>query len=171
MSGQTPDAPPASTGPWARSTGHTRPGPSWGRTARLAITGGLGFWVANLAISLTPVAAWYRTALSIAYLPMLLEALAGGLVLGVVVAGAVARFGDRIPPANPFFKAVTVSLVILLAVTLVVDLPAKLLTARPDAVLLLATGVAIDAIRILALGAAIGSQLLHDQVDAHRTPE
>ncbi len=39
----------------------------------LALAGGLGFWVANFAISLTPIAAEYRAALSIAYFPMLLE--------------------------------------------------------------------------------------------------
>jgi len=44
----------------------------------LAVGGALGFWLANFAISLTPLAADYRAALSIAYLPMLLEALAGG---------------------------------------------------------------------------------------------
>ena len=48
---------------------------------KLTIAGGLGFWVANFAISLTPIAAEYRAALSIAYLPMLLEALVGGLVI------------------------------------------------------------------------------------------
>ena len=47
----------------------------------LAVAGGLGFWVANFAISLTPIAAEYRAALSISYYPMLFEALIGGLVI------------------------------------------------------------------------------------------
>ena len=38
----------------------------WKKVALLTVAGGLGFWVANFAISLTPVAAEYRAALSIA---------------------------------------------------------------------------------------------------------
>jgi len=50
----------------------------WRKALVLAIAGGLGFWVANFAISRTPIAAEYRAALSISYLPMLLESLLGG---------------------------------------------------------------------------------------------
>ena len=39
---------------------------------KLAIMGGLAFWAANFAISLTPIAAEYRAAFSISYLPMAL---------------------------------------------------------------------------------------------------
>lgn len=43
---------------------------------KLTIGGGVAFWAANLAISRTPIAAEYRAALSISYLPMaLVEAL------------------------------------------------------------------------------------------------
>jgi hypothetical protein len=40
---------------------------------KLAIGGGVAFWAANFAISRTPIAAEYRAALSISYLPMLVE--------------------------------------------------------------------------------------------------
>lgn len=48
----------------------------------LAIAGGLAFWLANFAISRSPIAAEYRAALSISYFPMLLESLIGGLIIG-----------------------------------------------------------------------------------------
>jgi hypothetical protein len=41
----------------------TRPTGLWRQTSILAVAGGLGFWVANFAISLTPIAAEYRAAL------------------------------------------------------------------------------------------------------------
>lgn len=47
----------------------------------LTLAGAAGFWLANLVISLTPLAADYRAALGISYVPMLIEALAGGLVI------------------------------------------------------------------------------------------
>ncbi len=43
---------------------------------KLTIGGGVAFWAANFAISRTPIAAEYRSAFSISYLPMaLVEAL------------------------------------------------------------------------------------------------
>jgi hypothetical protein len=72
----------------------------------LAIAGGLGFWAANFAISLTPIAAEYRAALSISYLPMLLEALLGGLIIGFCVSYFLLRFFDKLPTKNPILKSV-----------------------------------------------------------------
>jgi len=42
-----------------------------------ALAGASAFWVANLAISATPMAADYRAELSIPYIPMLVEAAIG----------------------------------------------------------------------------------------------
>ena len=66
---------------------HTAMTGSWGHVVRLTVVGGLAFWVANLAISLTPIAAEYRAALSIPYVPMLVEALVGGLLIALGVSG------------------------------------------------------------------------------------
>jgi hypothetical protein len=52
---------------------------------QLTIGGGIAFWLANFAISRTPIAAQYRAALSISYLPMRLESLVGGLVVGFCI--------------------------------------------------------------------------------------
>jgi hypothetical protein len=73
----------------------------WRKASILAMGGGLGFWVANFAISLTPIAAEYRAVLSISYLPMLLEALFGGLIIGFCVSYFLLRFFDNIPTKNP----------------------------------------------------------------------
>ncbi len=64
----------------------------WRKVLALAVVGGLGFWVANFGISLTPIAAEYRNALSISYFPMLLEALLGGLMIGFCVSYFLLRF-------------------------------------------------------------------------------
>jgi hypothetical protein len=77
----------------------------WRKALVLAIAGGLGFWVANFAISRTPIAAEYRAALSISYLPMLLESLLGGLIIGFCVSYFMLRFFDRIPTRNPVLKS------------------------------------------------------------------
>ena len=53
----------------------------WKKAFVLTLVGGLAFWLANFAISRTPIAAEYRAAMSISYYPMLLESLIGGLVI------------------------------------------------------------------------------------------
>jgi hypothetical protein len=122
----------------------------------LAIGGGLGFWIANFAISLTPIAAEYRAALSISYLPMLLEALLGGLIIGFCVSYGLLRFYDGIPTKNPILKSVTLSLVALLVVTVLIEAPAKSLTTTSDPVRYFLIGTLFNGLRILALGLVIG---------------
>ena len=124
--------------------------------AKLTIAGGLGFWVANFAISLTAIAAEYRAALSIAYLPMLLEALVGGLIIGFGVSYCLLRFFDNIPTTNPVRKSVLVSLVALVSVTMLIEVPAKLLTPTSDALRYFLIGALFNVLRILALGIVIG---------------
>lgn len=63
------------------------------RRGRHALAGAAAFWLANLALSATPVAAGYRSAMEIAYVPMLLEAAAGGLALAVTVGVATGEPG------------------------------------------------------------------------------
>ena len=77
----------------------------WRKAFVLAIAGGLAFWATNFAISLTPIAAEYRTALSISYYPMLLAALIGGLMIGFCVSYSLLRFFDKLPTKNPILKA------------------------------------------------------------------
>lgn len=128
----------------------------WRRVALLAGAGGLAFWLANLAISLTPLAAQYREALSIDYVPMLLEALAGGLAIGVFVSFFLVRFIDRIPSSTPMVKSLLLSGVALVVVTLVVEVPAKFATATSNAWWYFLIATLFNAVRILALAVAIG---------------
>jgi len=122
----------------------------------LAIGGGLGFWVANFAISLSPIAAEYRAALSIDYVPMLLEAVLGGLVLGFGVSYFLLRFFDRLPTQSPVLKSMLLSLIALVAVTALVEVPAKLLTPTHDAWQYFLIAALFNVIRIAALGVVIG---------------
>jgi hypothetical protein len=128
----------------------------WRKVLVLASVGGLGFWVANFAISLTPIAAEYRAALSIPYLPMLLEALLGGLIIGFCVSYFLLRFFDKIPTKNPILKSVTLSFIVLLIVTMLIEVPAKFLAPTSDASRLFLVGTMFNVIRIPALGIVIG---------------
>jgi len=128
----------------------------WRKALVLAITGGLGFWIANFAISRTPIAAEYRAALSISYLPMLLESLLGGLIIGFCVSYFLLRFFDKIPTKNPILKSVILSFVVLIIVTVLIEVPASFLTNTSDALRYFIIGTIFNVLRILALGIVIG---------------
>ena len=125
-------------------------------TTLLSLAGGLGFWVANFAISLTPIAAEYRAALSISYFPMLLEALLGGLVIGFCVSYSLLRFFDKLPTRNPILKSVILSFIALIIVTVLIEVPAKFLAPTNDALRYFLIGTMFNVIRIPALGIVIG---------------
>jgi len=79
---------------------------------KLTIGGGLAFWVTTIAISLTPIRAEFRAALSMSYVQsVLVEALLGGLIIGCFVSYFMLRFFDRIPTKNPIPKSVILSFV------------------------------------------------------------
>jgi hypothetical protein len=134
----------------------TRLGGERPRVLVLTVAGALGFWLANFAISLTPLAADYRAALSIAYLPMLLEALLGGLIIGTCVSYYLLRFFDKIPTTSPMAKSLVLSFVAFVFVTLLLEVPAKFLTPMSGAVHYFLIASLFNGLRILALGAVIG---------------
>jgi branched-subunit amino acid ABC-type transport system permease component len=127
----------------------------WRMVFVLATFGGLAFWVVNFAISRTPVAAEYRAALSISYFPMLIEALVGGLIIGLGVSYFLLRFFDRIPVKDPIIKSVILSLIVLLIVTVSIGNPSSFY-GTSDALRYFLIGTLINVIRILDLGIAIG---------------
>jgi hypothetical protein len=135
----------------------------WNKTFLLTGAGGTAFWLANFAISRTSIAADYRAALSISYLPMLLEALVGGLVIGFCVSYFLLRFSDRLPTKSPVVKSMLLSFIALLLVTLLIEVPAKFLTPTIDALHLFLVGAIFNVLRILALGMAIG--FLYDRLN------
>ncbi len=134
----------------------TQPKGFWRKASTLTLAGGLGFWVANFAISLTPIAAEYRDALSISYFPMLLEALIGGLIIGFFVSYFLLRFFDKLPTKNPILKSVILSFIALTIVTILIEVPAKFLKPTSGALRYFLIGAMFNVIRIPALGIVIG---------------
>jgi len=128
----------------------------WRQLVILAIVGGLAFWVTNFAISRTLIAAEYRAALSISYLPMIVESLIGGLIIGVFVSLFLLRFFDKIPTKNPILKSVILSLIALLIATIVLEVPSHFLTPNSDPMRYFLIGTMFNVLRILALGIVIG---------------
>ena len=122
----------------------------------LAAAGGLGFWLVNFAISLTPIAAEYRAALSISYYPMLLEALIGGLIIGFCVSYSLLRFFGKLPTKSPILKSVILSFIALIVVTMLIEVPAKFFASTNDAMRYFLIGTMFNVIRIPALGIVIG---------------
>jgi NhaP-type Na+/H+ or K+/H+ antiporter len=122
---------------------------------KLTVAGGLAFWAANFAISLTPIAAEYRTALSISYLPMIVESLIGGLIIGFFVTYFLFRFFDKIPTKNPILKSVILSSIALIIVTILLQGPTGFITPI-DALLYFLIGTMFNVLRILVLGIVIG---------------
>src|SRR5512136_873438 len=122
---------------------------------KLTIGGGVAFWVANFAISRTPIAAEYRAALSISYFPMLLESLLGGLIIGFCVSYFLLRFFDKIPTKNPILKSVILSFIVLIIVTILIGGPSSFL-ATGNVLRYFLIGTIFNVIRILVLGIAIG---------------
>ena len=122
---------------------------------KLTIGGGVAFWAANFAISLTPIAAEYRAALSISYLPMIVESLIGGLIIGFFVSYFLLRFFDKIPTKNPILKSVIISLIALVIATILTLVPHSFLGQR-DVLHYFLIGIMLDAPRFLFLGIVIG---------------
>jgi len=124
----------------------------WRKMVILAIVGGLAFWVTNFAISLTPIAAEYRAALSISYLPMIVESLIGGLIIGFFVSYFLLRFFDKIPTKNPILKSVILSFVALVIVLILVQVAAS---RTSDALHVFLIGAMLNVPRFLFLGIVI----------------
>ncbi len=121
----------------------------------LTLVGGMAFWLANLAISRTGIAAEYRAAMSISYYPMLLESLIGGLIIGLWVSFLLLRFFDNVPTKDPILKSVLLSSLVLVIVTIVPGGPSSFI-ATSNVVRYFTIGTVFNAIRITALGIAIG---------------
>ena len=122
---------------------------------KLTIGGGVAFWAANFAISRTPIAAEYRAALSISYLPMLVESLIGGLIIGFFVSYFLVRLFEKIPTKDPILKSVILSFLVLIIATILIGGPSSFLTPNEPLRYFL-IGALFNVLRILALGIVIG---------------
>jgi len=127
----------------------------WRNVFVLAVAGGLSFWVANFAISRTPIAAEYRAALSISYFPMLVEALVGGLIIGFCISYFLLRFFNKIPTQDPISKSVILTFIVLIVVTILIGGPSSFY-ATGNVLRYFLIGTIFNVLRFLALGIGIG---------------
>jgi uncharacterized protein YacL len=119
---------------------------------KLTVAGGAAFWITDFVISISPIAAEYRAAFSISYLPMaLVEALAGGLIIGCWVSYLLLRFFDKIPTKNPILKALILSFVTMVFIEV---LSTFVNPSNAFVYLLIDTGMNVS--RFLALGIVFG---------------
>lgn len=138
---------------------------------RPAVAGAAAFWSANLLISLTPIAAAYRSAFSIAYLPMLLQAAVGGLLISSVVAWVLVRYPHRLPGTGQVSRALWLSAAVLVTLTLLVEVPSKWRSGVSDPGHWLLVATAFNVIRVLALGVAVGLVARAGQAAARPEPD
>jgi hypothetical protein len=119
---------------------------------KLAGAGGAAFWITDFAISVSPIAAEYRAAFSISYLPMaLVEALVGGLMIGCCVSYFLLRFFEKIPTQNPILKALILSFVAMLMIEVL-----STLVNPSNASIYLWIDTGMNVPRFLALGIVVG---------------
>ena len=126
---------------------------------KLTGAGGAAFWMTDFVISVSPIAAEYKAAFSISYLPLaLVEALVGGLIIGGCVSYFLLRFFDKLPTKNPILKA----LILGFAAMVMIEVLSTL--ANPSnafVYLLIDTGMNVP--RFLALGIVVGH--LYDKLN------
>jgi hypothetical protein len=122
---------------------------------KLTIGGGVVFWAITFAFSLLPIAAEFRAAFSMSYIPMLVESLLGGLIIGCFVSYFLLRFFDRIPTKNPILKSLILSTVAL-TIGIVMVNGASSLLGPSDALRYFLIGAALNVPRFLSLGVIIG---------------
>ncbi len=122
------------------------------RLLKLAGSGGAAFWITDLIIALSPIAAKYKAAFSISSLPVALaEALVGGMVIALCVSFCLLRFFNKVPGNKTIFKALILSYG---AMVIIEVLSALGNPANASVYLLLDTGMNVP--RFLALGLVIG---------------
>ena len=122
---------------------------------KLTIAGGVAFWAITIATSLLPIAAEFRAAFSISYIPMFVESLLGGLIIGCFVSYFLLRYFDKIPTRNPILKSLILSIVAL-TIAIVMVQGASSLLGPSDALHYFLIGAALNVPRFLSLGVIIG---------------
>ena len=125
------------------------------KTLTLALAGGLAFWTATIAISLTPTAADYRVAESIASIQLVwVGGLIIGLIMAVLISYILVRFYGKIPIKNPILKSLMLSFIALVILLLVIEVPSALKTGDPSYYFLV--GVLLNVPRFLVFGIVVG---------------
>ena len=121
---------------------------------KLTIGGGLAFWAATVALSLLPMMAEFRAALSIPYIEGALEEpLLGGMIIVCCVSYFLLRFFDKIPTKNPILKSVILSFVPYVINLILLGVAAS---RTSDALHIFLIGAALNVPTFLILGVVIG---------------
>jgi hypothetical protein len=121
---------------------------------KLTIGGGVAFWAITIALSLLPMMAEFRAALSIPYIEgALVEPLLGGMIISCGLSYFLLRFFDKIPTKNPIPKSVILSFV---ALGIVFILLVVATSRTSDALHIFLIGVTFNIPRFLVLGIVIG---------------
>ena len=123
---------------------------------KLAIGGGVVFWVTTIATSLLPIAAEYRAAYSnwsiqtvwVGSLPM-------GILIGCCVSYSLLRFFDKIPTKNPILKSAILSIIVLVITIILIPVPTGF-HVPGGALYYFLIGVMFNVARYLPLGIVIG---------------
>ena len=121
---------------------------------KLTIGGGVAFWAITVAISLTPIRAEFRAALSMSYiLYALVEPLLGGMIISCFVSYFLLRFFDKIPTKNPILKSVILSFVPYVINLILLGVAAS---RTSDALHIFLIGAVLQVPTYLILGIVIG---------------
>jgi hypothetical protein len=121
---------------------------------KLTIGGGVAFWATTVAISLTPIRAEFRAALSMDYIQsVLVDALVGGLIIGCFVSFFLLRFFDKVPTKNPILKSVILSFIPYVINLILLGVAAS---RTSDAQHIFLIGAALNVPTYLILGIVIG---------------
>jgi hypothetical protein len=121
---------------------------------KLTIGGGVAFWAITIALSLLPMMAEFRAALSIPYVEgALVEPLLGGMIISCGLSYFLLRFLDKIPTKNPILKSVILSFVVYVIVIILLGVAAS---RTSDALHVFLIGAVLNVARFLFLGIVIG---------------
>lgn len=122
----------------------------------LTVAGGLAFWATTIALSLLPIAADYRAALSLSYFQtVFVDALLAGLVIGCCISFVLLRFFAKIPTKNTILKSEILSIVVLVIALISVQVAASRL-GPGEALHVFLIGAALNVPRFLVLGYVVG---------------
>jgi hypothetical protein len=126
---------------------------------KLTIAGGLVFWATTIATSLLPIAAEYRAAYSDWSMQTVwVASLFMGMIIGYCVSYFLLRYFDTIPSKNPILKSVILSIIALVIVVVLIDVPQSFfgMNNSYDALYYFLIGVMFNAARFLLSGFVVG---------------
>lgn len=123
---------------------------------KLTVAGGIAFWAGTIALSLFPIAAEYRAALSLSYFQtVFVESLVAGMIVGGCVTFVLLRFFEKLPTKNAILKSEILSFVALAILSILVQV-ASTRVGGTDALRVFLIGMALNVPRFFLLGFAVG---------------